>query len=318
MRVKLSTAHPAWPYLRQTPGGAGRWGDTTFLLEDDGLPFDWWVVAEGVRQRETVRVPAGRKVLLTWEPPCRLTPYSQDFLDQFDVVITSHAQLSHPRVVLEQQGLPWFVERSYDQLVNETNRRKERLLSIVSSAKVAVPGHRTRLRLAHALAEHFGDRADLYGRGIRDFDHKWDVLAPYRYTVAVENDLSPFYVSEKLTDCFLTGTFPFYGGAPNVSSWFPEGSYIPIDPADIAGTIDVIEGVLADPDHFARSQSALAAAKAAYLDHHQLFPMLHRVLPGLAPSGRTPDVEVQQVRPEFAPPSTVRRLARRVKRTLRR
>lgn len=316
MRVKLTTQHPGFPVLRQTPGGTGRWGETTFLLDDDGDPYDWWVVAEGLLRTERVRCPPENVVLLTWEPPSR-PAYRQAFIDQFATVVTCHQGLVHPHVVLEQQGLPWFVGRSYDELVVDEPIAKTRDLSIVTSNKVFTEGHMTRLRLAHALKEHFGERADLFGRGIRDFDDKWDVLAPYRYTVAVENDLEPFYVSEKLTDCFLARCIPFYAGAPNTDRWFPADSFIPIDPSDIAGTVRRIEDTLGDAHDEAIRSAAMAQARRRALDVEQLFPMLDRVLRSLAdgrPIGPTTTVTL---RPEVKPPSVVRRGAGRLARRVR-
>ena len=67
-----------------------------------------------------------------------------------------------------------------------------------------------------ALKKHFGDQIDLFGRGLNDFEDKWDVLANYKYTVAIENDFCDDWVTEKYFDCILSNTLPFYYGCPNL------------------------------------------------------------------------------------------------------
>jgi len=51
-------------------------------------------------------------------------------------------------------------------------------------------------------------------------EFKVDGLKDYAFSVAVENGRVPDYFSEKLIDCFLTGTVPIYWGVPTVGKWF--------------------------------------------------------------------------------------------------
>ena len=52
------------------------------------------------------------------------------------------------------------------------------------------------------------------------------------FSVAIENNDQ--YFSEKLLDCFLTGTIPIYYGTPSVGKWFnTEGMIILEDSFDI-------------------------------------------------------------------------------------
>ena len=314
--VKLTMQHPRWPLLRQTPGGTGQWGDYRFVVGDLDQA-DWWVVLEGLLDSDATVCPPERVILVTWEPPCRVIPFDSTFLAQFAAVLTSHVDLAHPRVLHGLQGHPWFVEASYDELVAAAPPRKPHELSLITSSKTAVEGHRLRLALAQAVKEHFGDRAELFGRGIRDVARKRDALDGFRYSLAVENDFGPDVLTEKLPDCFLTWTFPFYAGATNVHDYFPPESYELIDPRDIEGSIATIERVLDEPHHYERSLPALDEARKRYLSQYQLFPLLATLLDRLTaemPSGRAARVVL---RPEFAPPSVPRRVARGLGRRLR-
>lgn len=310
--VKLDFQHPKWPLLRQTPGGEGRWGDHRFVVNQDVDRCDWWVVCEGVLRDTTVDVPPGRVVLVTWEPPDRVPGYAPSFVAQFDRVLTCHRALDHPRKHYEEQGHPWFVGRSYDELAGSEPPPKPKLLSIVTSNKQASEGHRLRYELAHRLKEHFGDDADLFGRGIRDFDDKWDVLAPYRFTLAMENDLADDWITEKLADCYLASTFPFHWGCPNVDRYVEPGAIEVIDPHDLDGTIRRIEAALADADRYERALPALLATRERFLDHHQLFPLLSRLLSSWAEEPAGAPVR-RKVAAEFRPPSLLTRVRRRLR-----
>lgn len=46
----------------------------------------------------------------------------------------------------------------------------------------------------------------------------------YRYSIAVENLVSPFYFTEKICNCFAAQTIPIYIGATEIGKFFnPEG-----------------------------------------------------------------------------------------------
>jgi hypothetical protein len=55
---------------------------------------------------------------------------------------------------------------------------------------------------------------------------KQATLAMYKFCLCFENEACEGYITEKLFDCFLSGTVPVYYGAPNVSEYVPEGCYI--------------------------------------------------------------------------------------------
>ena len=61
---------------------------------------------------------------------------------------------------------------------------------------------------------------DVYGRGYKPVEHKLEALAPYRYSVVIENIREPNYFTEKIVDCFASGTVPIYWGCPNIGQFF--------------------------------------------------------------------------------------------------
>ncbi len=209
---------------------------------------------------------------------------------------TTHRQLVHPHVTLGQPALPWHVGRrqqghrnieftwNYDELKGFSTGPKERLISVISSDKTQTAGHRRRLELVRHLKAHFGDRLDVFGRGIREVEDKWDAIAPYRYHIALENGVYPHYWTEKLSDAFLAGAFPLYLGCPNVGEYFPAGSFAPLDANDAARAITTIEQAIAD-QRYERSLGDVAEARRLVLDRYNLFPLLADMLAASPPVG---------------------------------
>ena len=86
------------------------------------------------------------------------------------------------------------------------------------------------------MVEQLKDYAPWFGRGRGDMElkEKEDGLCDYMFSVAIEN--SNQYFSEKLLDCFLTGTIPIYYGTPSVDKWFNmDGMIMLEDGFDIEG-----------------------------------------------------------------------------------
>lgn len=55
---------------------------------------------------------------------------------------------------------------------------------------------------------------------------KFPVLAQYDFCLCFENSSFPGYITEKLFDCFATGTIPIYSGAPDIKQYVPADTFI--------------------------------------------------------------------------------------------
>jgi len=112
---------------------------------------------------------------------------------------------------------PWVLDRQIFE--------KTKLVSMISSNKAMIPGHRKRLE----FVEKFKGQVDLYGRGFNDISCKEDGLRDYMFSIAVENAVYGTYFTEKLTDCFATGTIPIFYGCRGVTEYFNEDGIIFLD-----------------------------------------------------------------------------------------
>ncbi|WP_406649387.1 glycosyltransferase family 10 [Aliisedimentitalea scapharcae] len=93
--------------------------------------------------------------------------------------------------------------------------RKTEMCSLIASAKRDSSGHKLRHHMVEWVrgSDH---PVAVMGRGYTPFDAKSDGLAPYRYSIVIENVQEKNYFSEKLVDAVLCNTVPIYWGCPNL------------------------------------------------------------------------------------------------------
>jgi|694.fasta_scaffold16944_9 hypothetical protein len=98
--------------------------------------------------------------------------------------------------------------------------KKSKLLSFITSNKTMCEGHRYRLHWKDRL----NGKCDIFGRGIKEISKKEDGLNDYMFSIAIENGKYDTYFTEKILDCFATGTIPVYHGTEKISDYFnPDG-----------------------------------------------------------------------------------------------
>ena len=115
---------------------------------------------------------------------------------------------------------------------------KEKMCSLIASAKRDSTGHKLRHRVVDRVRQQ-GLDVDVMGRGYTPFESKADGLAPYCYSVVIENVREANYFSEKLVDAVLCNTVPIYWGCPNLDRFIdPSGIIQCASEGDISHAID--------------------------------------------------------------------------------
>jgi hypothetical protein len=124
---------------------------------------------------------------------------------------------------------------------------------------------------------------DLYGRGDFSGSHykgeiadKWDGLADYRYSLAIENYSGPNYFSEKITDALLAWCMPIYWGCTNLSDYLPEDSFVRIDIEDDDAPERVRD--IVESDIREQNLDAIAEARRLILEEYQIWPTVERAI----------------------------------------
>ena len=295
---------------RQTPGHNLRSQDGRyeFCLDDSMEEADFWVVqGKGVRDVQTCRVAPENTILLTTEPRSVLV-YPQRYIDQFGMVISCQQQMHHRHVKYGPAILPWFVgyqpappsagipytfSQDYDSLSKSSaGAKKPKLLSVITSNKAFTRGHLDRIKFVEKLKEHYGDQIDIFGRGFRSFDDKWDVLQPYKYHIAIENSSEPYYWTEKISDCYLTDTFPIYHGCTNLSDYFKREAFEPIDIRQPERAIAIIDHVLAT-NRYEQSVNVLEEMKQLVLNEYNMFEYTAHLCDLMNPDAPKQQVTIQ-------------------------
>lgn len=104
---------------------------------------------------------------------------------------------------------------------------KTKLCSMVSSNKTMCQMHVARLMMAQ-YCQSYMPFVDLYGTAFGGFTKAIDTLKDYKFSIVVENYVDKLYFTEKILNCFATGTIPIYYGAQNISKAFNSDGIIQI------------------------------------------------------------------------------------------
>ena len=99
---------------------------------------------------------------------------------------------------------------------------KTRLVSMIASNKVMCVEHRIR----QEMIAKYSSKCDHFGRGFNPIMDKTDGLRDYCFYFAMENATYSNMFTEKITDCFMTGTIPIYYGIENIGDFFNKDGII--------------------------------------------------------------------------------------------
>lgn len=167
--------------------------------------------------------------------------------------------------------------RQLDQPVSE--KRSE--VSLIASGKRDLEGH----KLRHAVVDQIRAKdvpATIMGSAYAPFEHKEDGLAPFRYSVVIENIRERSMFTEKIIDACLCRTVPLYWGAPDIAEWFdPDGLILCEDVAAFMAALRTL-----GPDDYARRSDAIEANRQLAMHYAQPAPRAARVL--LTDAAETP------------------------------
>lgn len=127
---------------------------------------------------------------------------------------------------------PWYgTERGGGIIDPELYKKKSKMISILSSNLQLCDMHKRRLQCALDCKRL--NIADTFGT----FDNGpavkiADTLKDYRYSIAIENDIKPYWYTERITSCFASFTVPIYCGATKIDNFFNKDGIIIISPED--------------------------------------------------------------------------------------
>lgn len=184
---------------------------------------------------------------VTWRRFHRVLTFNEDLLSRI------------PNGIFFPLGRTWVPDW------RDLSPQKTRMTSLIASAKRKSSGHRLRHEVAR-WAHSSRREVDVIGRGYKPFEAKSEGLAPYRFSVVVENVREPNYFSEKLLDAVLCDTVPIYWGCPNLERFMePEAVIQCASEADLRQAID-----RASVAEYERLQPALTTLKPVIANYADL------------------------------------------------
>jgi hypothetical protein len=102
----------------------------------------------------------------------------------------------------------------------------------------------------------------------------WNFLESHAFNIAIENYVDDFYFTEKLLNCFATGTIPIYRGARQIGDFFNPAGIIQFSTLkelrSILKNVDLFEYERrreAIQDNFTRVQSFLTIEDFIYKNY---------------------------------------------------
>tara|TARA_R110002049_G_scaffold29972_4_gene102109 strand:+ start:27093 stop:27953 length:861 start_codon:yes stop_codon:yes gene_type:complete len=218
--------------------------DHLIVYPKTGLHFqpDWGVKAKvSVMVVEPAMIHARHLKLLRWT------------YRRFFRVLTHNDNLlsAIPNGIKHPFGTTWIPDHS------ELDVTKSRHMSLIASTKRDLEGHLLRHDMVSFVQSRDLD-VDVLGRGFAPFEDKADGLAPYRFSVVIENIQEPNYFTEKIVDAVLCEAVPIYWGCPNIGDFFDtEGMVICNSAEELKAAISA-----ASQNQFDRLIPALRADKS--------------------------------------------------------
>ena len=207
---------PCWTDTKQiSPNENSNW---TINPENGIKIFVDHMLMEGLKCQEKI------KYAWIYEPTAIIKPFIEHiknsvelYTNAYTKIFTHNEELAslHENIILVEPGFPSWIEEPQIH-------KKTKLVSMITSTKNFCEGHRQRIEWANKLR----GKLDLFGRGHNPIAKKEEGLNDYMFSVSMENDDTEFCYTEKLIDCFLTGTIPIYWGCKGVTKHFDEDGII--------------------------------------------------------------------------------------------
>ena len=162
----------------------------------------------------------------------------------FDAIFTYDEKILNS--IENAKFFPWCAGLWYGnplgggELDGAAYQRKTENISIVSSNKRSCELHIARIKLAEKLQKE--GLAKAFGTFNSSKTIKIsESLEKFRYSVVIENMITPYFFTEKITNCFAAMTVPIYLGATKIHEFFNVDGIIQIGLQDV----DNIEKIIA-------------------------------------------------------------------------
>ena len=182
------------------------------------------------------------------------------------------------------------IKTTMDQYLSDNNFNKSKKCSIILAAHGAiagVPKHQdsiyfNREKLLVKIFESDLD-IDVYGRGWNIDDprykgyaeYKEDALRDYEFSIGIENSREDYYISEKITDCFMNNCVPIYDGCNLVHEFYNPKSFEKIN-IDSENVIEDIRKIISGSNE--KYVDYVKESKIKYFTDYNIYTYLEKCI----------------------------------------
>lgn len=144
---------------------------------------------------------------------------------------------NYPNVVIfEHTPLPSWISAEEGGI-----HQKTKDLVFITSDKGWTPQQWQRVHLADWLIKN---HMPVYGMGYVPVERKIDVMSDSRFCVCIENESLLGYHTEKVVDCFKTGTIPLYVGDNDITKIYDSNGIFMFETVDDLRSSDIFKTLL--------------------------------------------------------------------------
>ena len=273
-------------FFKQTLEGKGILQNIKFTTNNQDA--DVHIVGTWIDNIDDIK---GKKIIYLQQEPPEVKQPNKDVLDYSNLAISPFGMEHNVELIIAPPVLQWTydidvelkekVGHVYSNSTSSSNLEdklysdvpeKNKLCSLIVSKKSFLQGHKDRLTFSADIMDHFKNRIDYFGFGIKELKNKRDAIDPYLFSIAIENSQYENYWTEKIADVFLGHTMPIYHGCNNIKNYFPEKSLVHINIYNKDEAIAQIEDCLNNPDKI--YNSAVNDARRKVLLEYNMFKIL--------------------------------------------
>lgn len=158
----------------------------------------------------------------------KLIKHKAYFMNEFDYVFTHDYDILN--TISNSKFVPfcaayWYGMHDPSVITADNYMHKDKNISILASYKSKTPLHRLRRDIAmHCRNTGIADAYGTFDGNMNAYVAPEITLQRYRYSIIIENDITPYFFTEKITNCFISQTIPVYLGASGINEFFnPDG-----------------------------------------------------------------------------------------------
>jgi hypothetical protein len=265
-------------YIMQTPNCSGIWEDiqVTYNIKE----ADYLIIEDNCSIEEANHFNNKSKIYFSREALDSLSHQRYLSTDYIRSSFWDNTGYLYTKWVYGK-GACGGIYMTYDELKNEKMPNKNKLIGTIQSNKTMTPTHIDRVNFIRTMAKNY----DLHVYGSIDCknkdlpeNNKRFALDEYKYCLTFDNQMNiDNFFGTQFTDSILRWTIPFYGGGANLSKFFPEKSFIKINPSD-KSDINRIKSIIENKDDYNDRIDALCEARDLILNKYNIWPTIKNII----------------------------------------